>query len=562
MQNDEKHNSSISKWVIIVTLIILCGCGVFLRFWNLGTQSFWVDEINVLYAAQNWLSNGELTLPSGFPYHRGLIYTYSTAFVFKGLDVSEQTVRFPSAFFGCFSIFLSYFVAARIFNKRVGLLTAFLVTFSHFEVGWSRTAKMYTLLQCSALVIMYTFIRAFEANMYNRNQIDDKSSKKSLFQRLRLFLREWNISPFWLVMGILVFGISYLYIHRLTLFLMGGVFFYFAWRAFLHFIDEKNREKVINKYSIMMLSMVFIAGVVWIIFPYLQDAVHYFRSYTPSWATGESSAQNKFFLFEFLISSQRFPIAAFFFIGSFQLFSHQNKLGWVPFWLFLCPLFLLSFMFTHRVPTYILYVYPFFLMISAFGFVNLLESEFTVLRNHVLLKKEWMKQATVTFLLLVFVISPWFRITWNIPFLGDGANNMAVTIQEWREASKRINEQQNPNDVIISSLPQVALYYGLHSDYVLNWTSLIQSREEEYYGDAGREVDIYSGTVIIQSLNELKEIINTNPRGYILIGEYDLNHINYIPENVKTFILNSFGAPLKTENGSILIYQWMAENEV
>ncbi|MBN2030698.1 glycosyltransferase family 39 protein [bacterium] len=560
MQNDEKHNPLISKWGIIVTLIILCGCGVFLRFWNLGTQSLWVDETNALYAAQDWLSNGTLTLPSGFPYHRGLVYTYLTAFVFKGLGVSEQTVRFPAAFFGFLSILLSYFVAARIFSKKVGLLTAFLVTFSHFEVGWSRTAKMYTLLQCSTLVFMYAFIRAFEANTGNRKLVESQTSKKSPFQRLGLCLREWHISPFWMVMSILVFGISYLYIHRLILFLMAGVFFYFAWFAFLHFFEEKNLKKVINKYSIMMFSMVLGLGFIWIVFPYLQDAIHYFLSYTPSWATGESSAQNKLFLFEFLISSQRFPIAAFFFIGSFQLFSHQNKLGWIPFWLFICPLFLLSFLFTHRVPTYILFVYPLFLTISAFGFVNLLESEFIVLRNHLLLKREWMKQAIVTLLFLVFVISPWFRITLNIPFYKDGANNSAVTTQEWREASKRVIDHKQADDVIISSLPQVALYYGLHSDYVLNWASLIQSREEQYYGDTGREIDIYSGTVIIQSLNELEEIINTNPHGYILVGEYDLNHVNYIPEDIKTFILNSFEEPLETENGSIFIYRWMVEN--
>ncbi len=562
MPHDEKHNPLIFRWGLIVALIILCGCGVFLRFWNLGIQSLWVDETNVLYAAQDWLSNGTLTLPSGFSYHRGLIYTYLTAFIFKGWGVSEQTVRFPPAFFGCLSILLSYFIAARMFNKKVGLLTAFLVTFSNFEVGWSRTAKMYTLLQCSTLVFMYTFIRAFETNASSRNQVESKLTQKSLFQRIRLFFREWNISPFWSVMSMLLFGVSYLYIHRLTLFLMIGVFFYFIWCAFLHFIGDKNRKKVINKYSVMTLSMVITAGAVWIIFPYLQDALYYFFSYTPSWATGESSAQNRLFLFEFLISSQRFPIAAFFFIGVFQLFSRQSKLGWIPFWMFLCPLFLLSFVFTHRVPTYLLYVYPLFLMISAFGFVNLLESESLVLKHHPFLKRTLIRQITVALLFVVFIISPWFRITLNIPFLEDGVTNLAVTPQEWREASKMVIDRKQEDDVIVSSLPQVALYYGLHSDYVLNWASLIQSREEEYYGEAGREVDIYSGTVIIQSLNELEEIINTNPHGYILVGEYDLNHVNYIPDDVRAFILNSFDRPLITENGSVFIYRWMVENGV
>ncbi|MCJ7812898.1 glycosyltransferase family 39 protein, partial [bacterium] len=499
--NSNAQGPVISKWGIILLLMILCICGAFLRFWNLGSQSFWVDEVNALYAAQSWMANGEFTLPSGWVYDRAVIYTFITAFLYKGFGVSEWATRFPSAFFGLLSILISYVLGTKIFNKKVGLLTAFLVAFSHFEVGWSRTAKMYTLLQCFTLVFVYTFIKAFETDSRDQDKIQmmSKLSKSTILQRMIVFLNKSGISPLWLFITGLVFIISYRYVHQLIFFLLGGIFLYFVFFAFINFIDKKGRERIVNKYSIILSSIVLIAGFIWIAFPYLHGAIFFFLSYTPSWATGESSAQDKLALFDFLISSQRFPIAAFFFIGSFQLFSRQSKQGWIPFWFFVCPLFLLSFMFTHRVPTYLFYVYPLFLMISAFGFVNLLESEMLVLSNRAILKKKWMKQIITTLLLSVFIISPWFRITLHIPFVEDGVTNLAVTPNEWREASKIVIDSKQEYDIIISSLPQVALYYGLHSDYVLNLASLIQSREQKFFNNTGRVIDIYSGTVCIES---------------------------------------------------------------
>ncbi len=558
MQNINDHGSVIAKRGIISVLLTLCICGAFLRFWNLGSQSFWVDEVNVLYAAQSWMANGGFTLPSGWVYDRAAIYTYITAFLYKGFGVSEWTTRFPSAFFGLFSILISYVLGTKIFNKKVGLLTAFLVTFSHFEVGWSRTAKMYTLLQCFTLVFVYAFIKAFEADSYDPHRIKmmTKSSRSTIFQRMNLFLNKSGISPLWLVISSLVFIISYRYVHQLMFFLLGGLFFYFFLFAFNNFINKKGRERIVNKYSIIVSSIVLITGFIWIVFPYLHGAIFFFLSLTPSWATGESSAQDKLVLFDFLISSQRFPIAAFFFIGSFQLFSRQSKQGWIPFCFFVCPLFLLSFVFTHRVPTYLFYVYPLFLMISAFGFINLLESESLVLSNRVIFKKKWVKRIMKALLFSVFIISPWFRITLHIPFIEDGVTNLAVTPNEWREASKSVIDSKQEDDIIISSLPQVALYYGLHSDYVLNLASLIQSREQKFFNNTGRVIDIYSGTVCIESLNELHKIIDMHPCGFILVGEYDLNHVNYIPEDIKHFIIDTFHDPLKTKNGTVLIYRW------
>jgi hypothetical protein len=125
-----------------------------------------------------------------------------------------------------------------------------------------------------------------------------------------------------------------------------------------------------------------------------------------------------------------------------QLISRRKQLGWIPFFSFVIPIFFLSFVFTHRVPAYLFNVYPFFLLIGAFGFQNILDSESDILKTDLVFKKTWVKRGILSLFFLIFIISPWLRITLNIPFLEDGITNMAVTPEEFREASNYVKENQ------------------------------------------------------------------------------------------------------------------------
>jgi uncharacterized membrane protein len=532
--------------------VLLVICGGFLRLWNLGGQSFWVDEVDALYAAKSWLDTGTFAMPSGYIYTRAPLYTYATGLLYTVLGVSETTTRLTSAVFGILSILLTYALGKRIFNRNVGLLSAFLMTFSHFEVGWSRTARMYTLLQCLTLVFIYAFIRGFEALSGS-----DATASSSL-SRIKQRLREWRIAPLWLVLGAVVLVVSFLYAHYLTIFIPGSIFLYCLTMSVLRFFEKRGPERLWNKYSVVSALGVVVFLVLYLI-PYTRGAASYFLSYTPAWATGLSSAQNPMVLFEFLISSQRFPLAAFFFIGSLQVISRKNTLGWIPFWAFLFPVIILSFVFTHRVSTYMLHVYPFFLMLSAFGFLNLLGSEKDVLEKAHVFNKRWLRTVFLAMFFGIFLISPWLRITLHIPFLEDGKTNLAVTSEEWREAARILNVHQQKGDLIITSLPQVAMYYGIRSDYCLNLNSLKQSQEQRFVNAQGQYIDVYAGVVCIVSLEALKDILGSHPRGWLLISRYNLEHVNYTPERVRDFITGTLDNPMQTKNGTLLIYRWPQE---
>jgi len=546
------QNQGNSSKGVIILLVLLVICGGFLRLWNLGGQSFWVDEVDALYAAKSWLDTGTFAMPSGYIYTRAPLYTYATGLLYTVLGVSETTTRLTSAVFGILSILLIYALGKRIFNRNVGLLSAFLMTFSHFEVGWSRTARMYTLLQFFTLVFIYAFIRGFEALS------GGDATVSSSLSRIKQRLREWRIAPLWLVFGAVVLVVSFLYAHYLTIFIPGSIFLYCLTMAVSRFFEGRGPGRIWNKYSVVSALGVVVFLILYLI-PYTRGAASYFLSYTPAWASGLSSAQNPMVLFEFLISSQRFPLAAFFFIGSLQVISRKNTLGWIPFWAVLFPVFILSFVFTHRVSTYMLHVYPFFLMLSAFGFLNLLGSEKDMFEREKIFKQRWLRTAFLALFFGIFLISPWLRITLHIPFLEDGKTNLAVTSEEWREAARILNVHQQKDDLIITSLPQVAMYYGIHSDYCLNWNSLKQSQEQRFVNAQGEYIDVYAGVVCIASLEALKDILGARPRGWLLISRYNQEHVNYTPERMRDFITGTLDAPMQTKNGTVLIYRWPQE---
>jgi hypothetical protein len=345
-------------------------------------------------------------------------------------------------------------------------------------------------------------------------------------------------------------------VHLLSVFLLGGIFIYILFIAGVRCLSGTGATCFLNKYSIFTLGAILVAGAGWFLIPGVQSLIRYFLTYTPPWAEGTSSAQGRLYLFEFLISPYRFPFAVFFFIGGVQLISRREKLGWLPAFGFLFPLFCLTVVFTHRVPTYLFYVYPLFLMIAAYGFVNLLESERLVMLKDTHFKKRWIRSVVLILYSFIFLISPWFRISLHIPFLEDGITNLAVTPNEWREAGRYVGERFKEGDITISSLPIVAMYYGIHSDYDLNWTHLSHARMEMFNNQDGKWADVYAGVGCIESADELDEILRNHRSGWLVVAKYDLEHEIIIPSEVRNCIENHLEAPFKTRNETVWVYHW------
>ncbi|MCD4844230.1 MAG: glycosyltransferase family 39 protein [Methanosarcinales archaeon] len=93
-------------------------------------------------------------------------------------DTSIFLARFPSVVFGTASIVAIYFLAKKI-NKKVGIISCFLITFSPICVALSRFAREYQAYFLVIVLLLVYLIYLFET--YDQKGIRFKSYGKLNF---------------------------------------------------------------------------------------------------------------------------------------------------------------------------------------------------------------------------------------------------------------------------------------------------------------------------------------------------------------------------------------------
>ena len=125
-----------------IVLIVIVLFGLFLRVYDLGEQSIWIDESYTINAALAVHENGVPLLDSGKYYWRGVLSTYLISF-FLLFGINEFNARIVSVLFGTLFIIGGYFLGREFHSKRAGLIMSFLLAFSYWQIAWSRQARMY-----------------------------------------------------------------------------------------------------------------------------------------------------------------------------------------------------------------------------------------------------------------------------------------------------------------------------------------------------------------------------------------------------------------------------------
>lgn len=154
----------IKKYAWALVLIMIIVWGGYLRFFQLGQPSLWIDEGFTLLAAQGIEKTGKPILPSGVTYTAHPASTYITALsqkIFGADSVNPWSARLPHALFGTLLIGL-IFVAIYSTTKNIWLSLFITALFAFFEwnIAWSRQIRGYAMMQ-SFLVLGYIFIYRF-----------------------------------------------------------------------------------------------------------------------------------------------------------------------------------------------------------------------------------------------------------------------------------------------------------------------------------------------------------------------------------------------------------------
>lgn len=135
------------KWLILILSAILA-LGVFLRVYRAGRQSLWTDEISSAVISSSPiheiisrnLSPDKADIPVEEPPLPYILMHYSMA---AGGE-NEFFARLPAIVFGILGVYAAFLVAAELFGKRAGLLSAFLISISLYHILYSQEARGYS----------------------------------------------------------------------------------------------------------------------------------------------------------------------------------------------------------------------------------------------------------------------------------------------------------------------------------------------------------------------------------------------------------------------------------
>src|SRR5947209_12259576 len=126
--------------LLVVGVIVL---GALLRFWALGQQNFWSDEVATHTVVAGSLGHVFSTLPKtegSPPLYYVAAWTWSRLF-----GTGEVGLRSLSALCGTLTIPVVWALGRRLVSERVGLIAALLTAVSPLLFWYSQEARAYSL---------------------------------------------------------------------------------------------------------------------------------------------------------------------------------------------------------------------------------------------------------------------------------------------------------------------------------------------------------------------------------------------------------------------------------
>jgi mannosyltransferase len=144
-----------------LAVALVAAAGVALRLYGLGAESFWVDEAITAALVDGF---GPLELVTAVPREQPHLPTYYVLLdLWAGVvGDGDAALRGLSAAFGVATLPFVYGLGARLFDRRVGLLTLAVTALSRFQLYYAQEARMYAMLTCLTVASFYCLLRRDE----------------------------------------------------------------------------------------------------------------------------------------------------------------------------------------------------------------------------------------------------------------------------------------------------------------------------------------------------------------------------------------------------------------
>lgn len=143
--------SLLSGPLVLGLILVLSLC---LRLYHLGSRPLYGDEpFNTVEVATHSL--GHITTTN-----LGSTFYPLSVHLFLPLGTAETAARLPAALFGFLSVLAIYLLARRFFGKKEGLIAAFLMSVSTYQIYFSQQARGYTGFLLFSILSLDFFWRA------------------------------------------------------------------------------------------------------------------------------------------------------------------------------------------------------------------------------------------------------------------------------------------------------------------------------------------------------------------------------------------------------------------
>lgn len=217
----------IGKEYLLVILFLLVG--FFLRVQSLGGTSYWIDEGFTLMQVSAIENHGFPLLNSGEVEKKDFLLPYLLMPVayFFGIE-NEFAMRIIPVLFGTFCILIAFLLGRTIFNRNVGLIFSFLMTFSYWHIAWSRQSRGY---EVAAFFVLLSLLFLFRKSKSKKSAyfniilaitsallaIVSKSFAIFLFPTILFFLFFKKYYKLFYGLVILTFFVSFFFRHLLAM---------------------------------------------------------------------------------------------------------------------------------------------------------------------------------------------------------------------------------------------------------------------------------------------------------------------------------------------------------
>ncbi len=143
---------------VVVLLIAILLAGGALRFFRIGRECFWLDEMFSVTVSSAPTASGVFPELREIQPHLSPLYFYTLHFWNSIFPRTEAGVRSLSAIFGTLTIIVVFLLGSTLFDRLTGLLAAFFFAITTQNIGLAQEARPYalfTLLVCLSFLFFF-----------------------------------------------------------------------------------------------------------------------------------------------------------------------------------------------------------------------------------------------------------------------------------------------------------------------------------------------------------------------------------------------------------------------